>query len=41
MVGAGNVNNAADLDEVMRLGVDEVGSDAPELIIKALRQAPI
>ncbi len=40
MVGAGNVNNAADLDEVMRLGVDEVGSDAPELIIRALRQAP-
>lgn len=40
MIGAGNVNNSDDLAEVMRLGVDEVGSDAPELIIKALRQRP-
>lgn len=37
-VGAGNVNSTDDLAEVMKLGVDEVGSDAPEIIMKALRQ---
>jgi len=36
-VGAGAVNSADDLARVLELGVDEVGSDAPELIIAALQ----
>jgi glycerophosphoryl diester phosphodiesterase len=37
-VGAGSVNSANDLSQVLKLGVDEVGSDAPELVIGALGQ---
>jgi glycerophosphoryl diester phosphodiesterase len=36
-VGAGAVNSADDLARVLELDVDEVGSDAPDLIIAALR----